>query len=145
MLTNLQRGNVQTKTSTSIPERTVHQLAAQGEIFARNIDAIPDLNEADESGLTPLMWASSYGQLSTVKLLLERGACCLKTSLNGETALHFAASNGHIHLVKELLSHGAAVNSFDDVSSKLDCLSCLYIIQLFTPIKGRKYATNVHQ
>jgi ankyrin repeat protein len=113
VLTNLQRGNVQSKTPTSVAERTVHQLAAQGELFAENIGELRDLDEKDECGYTPLTWASSYGQLSTVKLLLERGANHSVLTAEGETALHFAASSGNIHVVKELLLHGAKVDVID--------------------------------
>ncbi|GBM21423.1 hypothetical protein AVEN_147905-1 [Araneus ventricosus] len=37
VLTNLQRGNVQTQTPAVLPERSIHQLAAQGELFLQNI------------------------------------------------------------------------------------------------------------
>lgn len=74
-----------------------------------------DVDEVDENGLTSLLWASSYGQLVTVKLLLSKGANPSFRGKNGETALHLASSNGHIHIVKELLSANVNVNDVDEV------------------------------
>ena len=32
------------------------------------------VDETDENGMTPLMWAASYGQVPTVRLLLQKRA-----------------------------------------------------------------------
>ncbi|CAG2115509.1 unnamed protein product [Medioppia subpectinata] len=37
VLTNLQRGNIQTQTPTNWPERSIHQLSAMGELFDQNL------------------------------------------------------------------------------------------------------------
>lgn len=68
---------------------------------------------ADEGGLTPLLWASAYGQLVTVRLLLTCGASVRAQGKRGETALLLAAANGHSHIVRHLLQHGANPNQAD--------------------------------
>lgn len=114
ILTNLQRGNVQTQTALQLSDRSVHQLAAQGELFPQFVeDKLKNVNEVDSNGYSPLVWAAAYGQLSTVKMLLSLGADPNVAGLNGETALLFAASNGHVHVVKELLSQNVDVNYVD--------------------------------
>lgn len=114
VLTNLQRGNVQTQTTCQLPERSVHQLAAQGELFAHHLDEDNTLlNLEDENGFTPLLWASSCGQLATVHLLLDRNADVSISGKQGETALLFASANGHAHIVRKLVQHKADVNEKD--------------------------------
>ena len=69
----------------------------------------------DSSGLTALMWASSYGQVPTVQLLLKRGAQVDFEGQEGETPLLLAAAGGHHEVVRLLLTEGAAVNHADEV------------------------------
>nr|XP_037291242.1 ankyrin repeat family A protein 2-like isoform X3 [Rhipicephalus microplus] len=94
VLTNLQRGNVPTQ-----------------------MQAVPLTSERldlrDEAGLTPLLWASAHGQLSTVRHLLAKGAQVGAQGLRGETALLLAAAQGHSHVVRYLLQHGASPNQAD--------------------------------
>ncbi|XP_077515692.1 uncharacterized protein LOC144125844 isoform X2 [Amblyomma americanum] len=112
VLTNLQRGNVPTQTQPVPLRRCIHQLSAQGEISPDQIT--PDrLDLRDEGGLTPLLWASSHGQLSTVRHLLTKGAQVGAQGLKGETALLLAAAQGHSHVVRYLLQHGANPNQAD--------------------------------
>lgn len=73
-------------------------------------------NCTDENGYTPLMWASSYGQLATVRNLLEHGATPTAKGKLGETALLFACANGHVSVLKELLKHGVDVDEKDEAS-----------------------------
>ncbi|XP_035227602.1 ankyrin repeat family A protein 2-like isoform X3 [Stegodyphus dumicola] len=98
VLTNLQRGNVQTQTPSVLPERSLHQLAAQGELFLQNLDDNFNVNLQDENGFTPLMWASSYGQLET----------------EGNTALMYAAYNNHSGCTQELLNAGADLTAMNE-------------------------------
>lgn len=118
VLTNLQRGNVQAKTPTCIPDRSVHQLAAQGELFANILDGLTNVDVADEHGYTPLIWAASFGQLATVKLLADRGANVNFATPTRETAMHFASNSGHLHVIKELINRGGEVNAVDEVSTE---------------------------
>ena len=75
-----------------------------------------DVNLADERGLTPLMWASAYGQVPTVALLLRAGALHTAKGPDGERALHLAAAGGHTDIIRILLAAGAGVNEVDDVT-----------------------------
>lgn len=113
VLTNLQRGNVQTQTLSVPIERSIHQLAAQGELFFDNAGKIFEPESFDNNGLTPLMWAAAYGQLETVRQLISLGASVRTLSPCGENALLFASSAGHCLIVNELLSHGAVIDYKD--------------------------------
>lgn len=75
------------------------------------------VNQLDSNGLTPLIWAASYGQLAAVNLLCEQGAQVNYRGPNGETALMLACANGHVHVVRALLANGANIDEFDDVRS----------------------------
>ena len=72
----------------------------------------------DDNGLTPLLWAASYGQLPTVKLLISKGADPHTSGKQGETGLLLAAASGHVHVIKELIGHGVNVNQTDEVCSQ---------------------------
>ena len=100
-MTNLQRGNVvQEKTTVSV-ERTVFELAAQGEIF-QGMDL--DINQVNEDGLSLVHVAATHGQLLTLKYLLNRGCDPHKKDNQGHLPLHCASHSGHQQIVKELLS-----------------------------------------
>uniref|UniRef100_A0A2L2YFP9 Ankyrin repeat family A protein 2 n=1 Tax=Parasteatoda tepidariorum TaxID=114398 RepID=A0A2L2YFP9_PARTP len=114
VLTNLQRGNVQTQTLSVLPERGIHQLAAQGELFIQNTDDKFDVDQADQNGFTPLMWAAGYGQLDTVRKLIAMGASILSVGSHGENSLILASSSGHALIVKELINHGSELNYKDN-------------------------------
>lgn len=66
--------------------------------------------------MTPLHWACFYGQITTVQLLLQKGAIVDKEGKEGETALQLAAAGGHHDTLKMLLSEGADINHIDEVS-----------------------------
>ena len=60
-----------------------------------------------------LAFAASMGNLSVVKLLLEREADIHADDCGGRTSLHWAATNGYLKIVKLLIEKGACVNSLD--------------------------------
>jgi ankyrin repeat protein len=65
-----------------------------------------DVNAQDQ--ISPLMAAADSGQVSTVALLLKKGARVNdRAALNGMTALHFAARKGFLEVVELLLKSGA--------------------------------------
>nr|CAD7594897.1 unnamed protein product [Timema genevievae] len=118
VLTNLQRGNIPTE--TPIPTQDVvslHHRAGQGEITAQDLENETEVDLLDSNGLTPLMWASAYGQVPTVQLLLQRGAQVDKQGPESETSLLLAAAGGHHDIVKILLTEGAFVNHIDEVGN----------------------------
>lgn len=63
-----------------------------------------DLNDENEIGLLPIVFASNNGKISTVKLLLELGADINKKNSQGYTALMVAKDE---ELIRYLLEHGA--------------------------------------
>jgi serine/threonine-protein phosphatase 6 regulatory ankyrin repeat subunit B len=66
--------------------------------------SIYDIDKADKDGWTALMWASEYGHMDIVKLLVDEGAELDET-------LFKASAGGHLRVVKELLRNGADVNA----------------------------------
>jgi ankyrin repeat protein len=81
------------------------------------------VNAIDNSQSTPLHKASANGHLSTVQLLLSRGAEHLQND-SGNTPLHWAAASGHAEVVNMLLSHydAAAKNNKKNKPQPLDVL-----------------------
>lgn len=134
VLTNLQRGNIQTPLMTGEPRlREVHELAALGELFPNIVNLGDctkclcsekclsfsstadgaDVNKVDEYGLTPVLWAASYGQLESFNKLKDQGANLNLKGPTSETVLMFAAANGHSHVVKALVAEESV--NIDDV------------------------------
>jgi ankyrin repeat protein len=72
-----------------------------------------DVNQADQDGRTPLMYAAYNGHTETVKLLLEHKAFVDVTDVNGRTALMFAASGPFPVVVGLLLDYQADPNKAD--------------------------------
>ena len=66
-------------------------------------DPLTDVNEADDTGTTPLMLAAYMGQSNNVNSLLTRGANPSLVDKNGETALHISTYNNHPEIVTILL------------------------------------------
>ena len=71
------------------------------------------VDDADPSGLTPLMCAAHQGHEEMVRLLLEAGASLEQRDQEGYTALMFAANEGESDCVCALLEAGADVNATD--------------------------------
>lgn len=114
ILTNLQRGNVKQESPMLLHQRTLHELAAQGELY----DIEPHLVDTiDANNMTPLHWAAGYGQNSTVEFLLKMGADPNHRSSGGKTALMFAAGKGFFHVVKTLIRSGANLDDIDDAGN----------------------------
>ncbi|KAG0715438.1 Ankyrin repeat family A protein 2 [Chionoecetes opilio] len=118
VLTNLQRGNIQTQASQpdAPDEITLHNRAAMGELSAQDLRDV-EVDEVDSTGFTALMWASHYGQLPTARLLLQHRAKVDTEGEDGETALLLAASNGHHETVKLLISCGADPSHTDHMGN----------------------------
>ncbi len=71
------------------------------------VSAGAEVNQGDSDGYTPLMAASSVGNLEMVNLLIKNGAHLNATTRSKRTALHFARENGHLEIVTALLDLGA--------------------------------------
>ncbi|XP_056636003.1 DNA-binding protein RFXANK-like [Diorhabda sublineata] len=114
VLTNLQRGN--TLAENVLSEETevdFHMKAGQGELCEQDILKEGDVDVKDSNNLTALHWASFYGQLHTVQLLVKHGAQVNILGSEEESPLILAASGGHHDIVAFLISHGADVNHVD--------------------------------
>lgn len=62
-----------------------------------------NINDVDEAGFTPLIWAARNGHTRCVKIILNAtGVDINKTDNQGNTALHWAAKNGHTSCVRLL-------------------------------------------
>jgi ankyrin repeat protein len=69
-----------------------------------------DINQADNGGYTPLLWAAINGHTGAVQLLLENDADINKANYYDNTPLLFAVTNGHTEVVQLLIDHGADTN-----------------------------------
>ena len=68
-----------------------------------------DLNQTNNTNETPLMFASLYGMLPEVKILVNQKEVPVNRS--GWTPLHYACTNGHLDIALFLLDKGAAVDA----------------------------------
>ncbi len=68
-----------------------------------------------ELGITPLMFASSCGQLAIVREFLARGSEIEAKNKFGRTALMVAVHGNHLSVVRELLARGANIKARDDL------------------------------
>lgn len=116
VMTNVQRGNVQTTTPV-FQNLTIHQLAAQGELnmLRQEADNGAELDRLDEYGLSPLLWAAANGQLLTVQYLVSMRVDLNVVGNHGENALLFASCYGYTDIVKVLLKLGMDVNHADEM------------------------------
>lgn len=118
VLTNLQRGNTQAETPIAQEaDVSFHTKAGQGEITIEDIKNESHVDVTDGDGLTALHWASAYGQLMSVQLLIEAKAKINLEGPDGETPLLLAANGGHHEVVRLLLGEGANPNHVDHVGN----------------------------
>jgi ankyrin repeat protein len=68
-----------------------------------------DLNQANLTNETPLMFAALYGLLPEVKILVNQKEVPVNRS--GWTPLHYACTNGHLEIAQFLLDKGAVVDA----------------------------------
>ncbi len=86
--------------------------AGNAQLVARLLSEGRDVNEADETGGTGLLWAAILGRADVVRILLARkGVEVNKADASGCTALFVASNNGHVEVVRLLLARqGVEVN-----------------------------------
>lgn len=119
VLTNLQRGNTEANIQTEV-SLNFHERAGQGEITEIQARQLPNIDETDRNQLTPLHWACYYGQLSSVKILINCGADATKLAPDLVSPLLLAAAGGHHEIVKLLLQNGADPDQADIVSDSIN-------------------------
>ncbi|KAH0625757.1 hypothetical protein JD844_033977 [Phrynosoma platyrhinos] len=120
-LTNRQRGNEVSALPATLDSEifwalSIHQLAAQGELILlkENLRKGENLlNKPDERGFTPLMWASAFGEIETVRSMLEWGADPHALAKERESALSLASTGGYTDIVALLLDKEVDINTYD--------------------------------
>ncbi|KAL5970821.1 Ankyrin repeat family A protein 2 [Taenia solium] len=129
VLTNLQRRNVQTLKVDSQVALSIFQMAAQGELLqlqAKLETPGVNIDERDDKGFSPLLWACANGQKAAVELLLFRGANAHVRGINGESALLLAACRGHYDVVQYLLRAGLSVDTTDELDNTALMFAAFY-------------------
>ncbi|VDK48879.1 unnamed protein product [Taenia asiatica] len=129
VLTNLQRRNVQTLKVDSQVALSIFQMAAQGELLqlqAKLETPGVNIDERDDKGFSPLLWACANGQKAAVELLLFRGANAHVRGINGESALLLAACRGHYDVVQYLLRAGLPVDTTDELDNTALMFAAFY-------------------
>jgi len=86
---------------------------AQAACFVSGRPTHLDAWAANAPGMTPLLWASYFGNLPAARLLLEHKADASAANEYGRSALVLAAMNGHRALCECLLEAGAPAGSRD--------------------------------
>ena len=71
-----------------------------------------DVNAVDNQGRSLLFYASRYGQIDSVRQLLEAGCDPNKTDIIGKTPLHEAIEKGCLDVAKVLLREGTRCRHF---------------------------------
>jgi ankyrin repeat protein len=79
-----------------------------------------DIDEKDDEGMTALMWAARYNEISVVQFLLRQDPPANVNAKNdkNETALYFAARFNFTDMASELMAAGANPNVKDALSKK---------------------------
>ena len=77
---------------------------------AGNIEAVDEVNRADEHGRTQLYIACQNGHVAVATLLLEKGAEVDRADKYGQTPLYIACEKGRADAARLLLGNGAKVD-----------------------------------
>jgi len=86
----------------SIIIQTADQVLRQSTSSSSSLQAY--VNEADMSGNTALAIASKYGNINSLRVLLEEGASPITSNRRRDTALHLASHRNHHAVTRLLLS-----------------------------------------
>ncbi|CAG8573690.1 15758_t:CDS:2 [Dentiscutata heterogama] len=106
----LNNGHEEIELSRDFDNNTILMVASQYnfiEIMKMYITVFPNsVNMVNKQGQTALIYASKYGNLDPIKLLLENGADINQTDFEGNTALHYAAAWERFDAVTILIERG---------------------------------------
>uniref|UniRef100_A0A3B5ANX9 CARD- and ANK-containing Inflammasome Adaptor Protein n=1 Tax=Stegastes partitus TaxID=144197 RepID=A0A3B5ANX9_9TELE len=95
-------------------ENLLHMIAANGEPqLLEELLEDTDINAVNSSNKTLLHVAAEQELLSTIQLLICKGARLDLQDDVGHTALHTAASRGHTEIIRVLMKAGAPIHTLD--------------------------------
>eukprot|EP00586_Coscinodiscus_wailesii_P006397 CAMPEP_0172490102 /NCGR_PEP_ID=MMETSP1066-20121228/20445_1 /TAXON_ID=671091 /ORGANISM="Coscinodiscus wailesii, Strain CCMP2513" /LENGTH=391 /DNA_ID=CAMNT_0013258409 /DNA_START=79 /DNA_END=1254 /DNA_ORIENTATION=+ len=123
------------KYDTPVPTSKACVAAVEGNVEELALLSAEELNVADESGNTPLIWAADAGYLKAVELILDvPGVDMDVQGYIGNTAVSRASRNGHAEILHLLAKNGA---NLDICNKKLQ-----YPLH-FAAFKKKKHALDV--
>lgn len=103
------------------------------------------VDQKDNDGMTPLMYAAEYGRSDIVQLLIQHGAQVNQQDKSGCTPVMSATMHGHSDIVKTLLDKGVPVNQENSIGVTLLATAALFghidIVRLLL----QRDATNINQ
>jgi hypothetical protein len=89
----------------------LHDAVKKGDIEkVKSLVTKENVNEKDDQGATPLIWASAYGKKDILEVLIEKGADINATLKDGTGALHIAARYGEKNVCEDLIRLGAKID-----------------------------------
>ncbi|XP_006885927.1 PREDICTED: DNA-binding protein RFXANK isoform X3 [Elephantulus edwardii] len=115
-------GNPETDTGVPSPQGSSlkHSTTLTNRQRGNEVSALPAtldwdnlVNKPDERGFTPLIWASAFGEIETVRFLLEWGADPHILAKERESALSLASTGGYTDIVGLLLERDVDINIYD--------------------------------
>ncbi|XP_040300952.1 DNA-binding protein RFXANK isoform X2 [Panthera pardus] len=104
------QGGSSLKHSTTLTNR---QRGNEVSALPATLDCDNLINKPDEHGFTPLIWASAFGEIETVRFLLEWGADPHILAKERESALSLASMGGYTDIVGLLLERDVDINIYD--------------------------------
>ena len=95
------------------PNISIHDAAAQGnsEAVKQHLTAGTNVNAKDESGWTPLHWATSKVHNKTAELLIKEGADVNAVNIDGRSPLDYAENETFGFLIDHGAKSGAELNA----------------------------------
>ncbi len=94
--------------------------------------------DAEEQGVSALMWASGNGSTAAVRVLLQYGACVNAGASSNSSALLRAAEAGHAEVVGILIDHEADLKARDFWSE-----TALHVAAKKSPDLDREFTQTV--
>ncbi|XP_051878530.1 ankyrin repeat and SAM domain-containing protein 4B [Pristis pectinata] len=126
-----------------------HKAARDGYLGPLKEATRKDLNNADEDGMTPTLWAAYHGHLEALQLICSRGGDPDICDIWGNTPLHHASTNGHLHIITFLVNFGANIWALDNHShSPMDAAASkgrMECVRFLDAVASRQTAANPRQ